>query len=123
MRPDRKGKRGQHARTFVRSDFHRATGCVLQHEVQIAVRLVADERHRRSHPIDAPLEREAGVWEFRWTRLRDEPLDRRVLERDQLRPVLQRLDRPAFDAARRGSLAPARERRSREQGGQSEGYQ
>ncbi len=72
---------------------------LLEHEVQVAVLLGTDEHHRGDDREDAPLERQTRVRQRARRRPRDEVADRRLSRGQEVRPVLERLHRPALDAA------------------------
>jgi hypothetical protein len=72
---------------------------VSENEVEIAVGLGADERDRRSHPEDVPLEWHARSGQGTRRRAGHEVGDRRNAQAEKARSILEYLDRPALDAA------------------------
>jgi hypothetical protein len=67
--------------------------------VEVLVGFMANECDGCCDAEDVPLERQTGQWERVWCGPGDEVGDGDVLDRQQARPILQRLHRPPLDTA------------------------
>jgi hypothetical protein len=76
--------------------------------VNVSIVLEPVKRYRRSDAEDVPLERQARIRKLGRTGTGDEVTDAHVSRRQEARPILERLDRPALDSAGEAKLVRRR---------------